>query len=141
MKFVVDSSVAAKFVLPEIDSDKAIQLRDEFLTGMHDLIAPDIFPAELAHTLTRAERQNRITPGEAERLWQAVMIIGIVQVPYFPLSLRALQRSSSVKMGFYDCVYLVVAERENCKFITADDKIIKNLGSRFPFITAFSELT
>jgi predicted nucleic acid-binding protein len=67
MKIVLDTSVAAKIALPEVDSDKAIAVRDGFINGIHDLLAPDFFPAELAHALTKAERQKRITVGEAEK--------------------------------------------------------------------------
>lgn len=36
MKYVLDSSVAFKWVVPEANSDKADQLRIEFLQGLHD---------------------------------------------------------------------------------------------------------
>jgi hypothetical protein len=43
MKYVLDSSVALKFVLPEVDSGKAVRLRDDYRKSIHDLISPDIF--------------------------------------------------------------------------------------------------
>jgi predicted nucleic acid-binding protein len=55
MKYVLDASVAVKWVLPEADSAKAISLRDDYRKGVHELIAPDIFKLEAAHALTRAE--------------------------------------------------------------------------------------
>ncbi len=66
MIYVLDSSVALKWVLPESDSPKALQLCDDFRTGAHTLLAPDIFPVEVGHALTRAERQGRLTPPAAE---------------------------------------------------------------------------
>ncbi len=36
MKYVLDSSVALKWVLPEADSGKAIRLRDEFTNASGD---------------------------------------------------------------------------------------------------------
>src|SRR5205823_3964169 len=57
MKYVVDSSVVFKWVVPEADTDKALLLRDDFRNAVHDLLAPDVFPIEVAHALTRAERQ------------------------------------------------------------------------------------
>jgi predicted nucleic acid-binding protein len=65
MKDVLDSSVAFKWVVVEALTDKARDLRDGFRRGLHELIAPDILPIEVAHSLTRAERQGRITPPEA----------------------------------------------------------------------------
>jgi hypothetical protein len=43
MKYVLDSSVALKWVLHEADSGKAIRLRDDYSNGIHELLAPDIF--------------------------------------------------------------------------------------------------
>ncbi len=50
MKYVLDASVAVKWVLPEPDTVNA--LRDAYRNGIHELIAPDIFPVEVAHALT-----------------------------------------------------------------------------------------
>ncbi len=65
MRMVLDSNVALKWVLPEPDSPKAIQLRDDFRRAIHELLAPDVYPVEVGHSLTRAERQSRIRPGRA----------------------------------------------------------------------------
>ncbi len=55
MKYDLDSSVAFKWVVPESDTPKAVTLRDEFRSGVHELISPDVFPTELTHALTRAD--------------------------------------------------------------------------------------
>jgi hypothetical protein len=69
MKYVLDSNVALKWVLAEPDSPKANQLRSDFQNGIHDLITPDVFQIEIAHALTRAERQGRIAVSQAGILW------------------------------------------------------------------------
>ena len=58
MKYVLDSNISLKWVLTEADSDKARQLRGEFQNQIHELLAPDVFPVEVAHGLAKAERQN-----------------------------------------------------------------------------------
>src|SRR5947208_589277 len=65
MKYVLDSSVALKWVLPEPLSQKARQLRDDYQKQIHELLALDVFPAEVAHALTRAERKKTIPVGHA----------------------------------------------------------------------------
>src|SRR5713226_1915250 len=65
MKRVIDSSVAFKWVVPETHSDKALLVRDDFRNGLVELIAPDVFPTEVGHALTRAERHVRIPVGSA----------------------------------------------------------------------------
>jgi predicted nucleic acid-binding protein len=63
MKYVLDASVGLKFVLKEPDSPNALILRDEFRRGLHELLVPDIYPVEVAHALTRAERKRVIPQG------------------------------------------------------------------------------
>lgn len=73
MKYVLDSSVALKWALPEPDTAEALKLRADYRNGIHDLISPDFFPLETAHALTRAERQRRISQGVGWGLWQKIM--------------------------------------------------------------------
>lgn len=136
MKYVIDSSVAFKWVLREIDSDKADDLRADYRNTIHDLISPDIFQIELAHALTRAERQKRIVIGEAEILWNEVM----TSPPIFHSALvaRAIELSSAHRIGVYDCVYIALAEQEACELVTADAKLAGQ--KQFPFIRPLADL-
>lgn len=45
-----------------------------------------------------------------------------------------------MRAGVYDCLYMVLAEREGCELVTADDKLIKNLQPHFPFILSLLSL-
>jgi predicted nucleic acid-binding protein len=140
MKYVLDSSVAAKWVLPETDSDKAIRIRNEFSRGDHKLLSPDVFPVEVAHALTRAERQGRIGVGEAEILWADVMTTPPTLARSTTLLARAIEISSQMRIGVYDCLYVALAERRKCKLVTADSKLVKKLLPHFPFILALASL-
>jgi len=51
MKYVLDSSVAFKWVVPEAHQDKANLLRDDYRNATHHLIAPEIFSPEIAHAI------------------------------------------------------------------------------------------
>jgi predicted nucleic acid-binding protein len=64
MKYILDSSVAVKWVLVEPYSDNANLLRDDCRNGIHDLLSPDVFPFEVMHALTKAERQKRISANQ-----------------------------------------------------------------------------
>jgi predicted nucleic acid-binding protein len=140
MRYTLDSSVAIKWVLPEIDSDRANRLRDDVRGGIHRLIAPDIFPIEVAHALTRAERQGRIPVGDAIVLWSDVMGTLSSFARSRVLLPRAIAISSRFRVGVYDCLYVALAEREGCELVTADAKLVKNLRPAFPFITELSAL-
>lgn len=138
MKYIVDSSVAVKWVLTEQDDAKARLLRDDFRNGIHELVAPEIFTTELAHALTRAERQGRLTPGDALTLWTEVMTTAPQLFPGGPLTPRAIEISSHMRIGVYDCLYVALAEREQCQFITADDRLVRNVQSAFPSILSLA---
>jgi hypothetical protein len=67
MRYILVSGVAVKWVLAEPDSPKAIQLLDEYNRQMHELLAPDVFPVEIAHALSRAVRRGLIQPIEGSQ--------------------------------------------------------------------------
>ena len=71
MRYVLDSSVAFKWVVDEALADQARRVREDFRNAIHELLAPDVFPPELAHALTKGERQGRLV--DAEGLWADVM--------------------------------------------------------------------
>jgi predicted nucleic acid-binding protein len=73
MRYVLDSSVAFKWFVPETDSDKALRLHDDFLAATLDLLSPDVFPVEVTHALTRAERQGRITTAQGTQLFSDLL--------------------------------------------------------------------
>ena len=50
--YVLDSSVAVMWALPEIGAAKALAFRDDVRNKIHEIIAPDVFPSEVAHALT-----------------------------------------------------------------------------------------
>jgi predicted nucleic acid-binding protein len=140
MTYVIDSSVAFKWAVAELHQDKALLLRADFSNALCDLIAPDFFHAEVAHALTRAERQGRITAGEALGLWTDVMSTAPQFHPSLPMIPRAIDLSSQLRIGVYDCVYIAQAEQAKCDFITADDKLINNVQKQFPFVRHLSTL-
>jgi predicted nucleic acid-binding protein len=140
MRYVLDSSVGFKWLVVEQDTDKARRLRDEYRQAVHELFSPDVYPVEVAHALTRAERQGRVTPTQGAQL-VADMLNTLPQLfPSLPLLPRAYQISSAARIGVYDCLYVALAEREGCNLVTADTRLINNLGAQFPFIVPLSAL-
>lgn len=129
MKFVLDSNVALKTVLPEADSHRAIRLIAEYKQGVHDLVAPDVFPVEVGRALTRAERQKRIQPPDGWRFWNAIMVDGPVLRLYLPLMQVAFGLSSAMRIGLYDCLYVALARREVCRVVTADQRLLNTFPS------------
>jgi predicted nucleic acid-binding protein len=127
MKFVLDSNVALKWVLKEPESPKAIRIRDEFRQGIHEFLAPDVFPIEVAHALVRAERRGVIPPFSRPQKMADVFAYMPGLHPYFPLLPRAFAIASQARIGVYDCLYLALAEQEGCALLTADHRLLRSL--------------
>src|SRR5260370_17471099 len=140
MRRVLDSSVGFKWVVAEADTSKALRLRDDFRKNVVELLAPDFFPVEFAHALTRAERQGRISPTDGSLFLFDVLTTLPQLVASLPLLPRAYEISSQMRVGVYDCVYVALAEREGCEFVTADDRLVKNLQPHSPFTLPLSSL-
>ncbi|HEV8060745.1 MAG TPA: type II toxin-antitoxin system VapC family toxin [Gemmataceae bacterium] len=140
MIFVLDSSVAAKWVLPEIDTDKALRVRNAYQHGTHDLLAPDFFPYEVANVFTKAERQKKLTPPSGWAGWRTVMADAPRLIYPAHLMPRAYSISSQYGSAIFDCLYVALAEEEHCQFLTADQRVVANLQDHFPFVRALSSM-
>ena len=114
MRYVLDSCVALKWVLPEPDSARAIRVRDGLRRGVHEFIAPDVFPIEVAHSLAKSERRGIIAPGEGVKKLADVFSHMPDLHSYLPLLPRAFALASAARVGVYDCLYLALAERDGC---------------------------
>ena len=94
MKYVLDASVAAYWVLRNPLQAKALKLRADYQQNIHELIAPSHFPAEIASALTKAERQKLIAVGDARWHIADVLSTPPVLYPLDPLFDRAVDISS-----------------------------------------------
>jgi predicted nucleic acid-binding protein len=138
MRYVLDASVALKWVLNEPDAAKARRLRDDFRNTVHELIAPGSFTLEIAHALTKAQRRGMIP--DAWRLWVDVMTTVPHLYPSHPLTPRAIQVANQARIGVYDCLYVALAEREGCQLVTADARLVNSLQPTHPFIISLAVL-
>jgi predicted nucleic acid-binding protein len=138
MRYVVDASTAVRWVLPTPLQAKALKLRADYQQTIHELIAPSHFPGEIASALTKAERQKLIPVGDAHLLIQDILNTPPALHAIDSLFYRAVEISSRTRSGFYDCLYVALAEQENCALITADDKLINALQGQFSFILSLA---
>src|SRR5581483_5077121 len=68
MKYVIDASIGFKWLVIEPWTNKARRLRDEYRHAVHELVAPDLFPTEVANAIAVAERRGRIPAGDGALL-------------------------------------------------------------------------
>jgi predicted nucleic acid-binding protein len=140
MKYVIDTSVDIKTYVQEQDSAKAIRLRNDYHQGIHELIAPDIFPTEMCNVLMILERTGKIKPGDADLFFRQFLSQLPPLFPAVPLLPRALEVAKQFRQTVYDCLYVALAEREACELVTADDALVRAVQSTLPFVVHLSSL-
>jgi predicted nucleic acid-binding protein len=132
---VVDANVAAKWLLPAAGEELLDQANR--LAAMHarhelQLLAPVLIEAEIGNVLWKAVRRKRITPREAERSLHNFTALAIQMVPISDLLSRALQIAVAYDRTFYDSLYVALAIATKTELVTADERMVNALGSRFP---------
>src|SRR5919198_2103472 len=126
MTVVVDASVALKWVIPEVLSDRA-----ETLRGRADrLLAPDLLLPEAANALWKKLIRRVITAREAAQALDLLMASGLDVRPSGPLLGRALELARRLRHPVYDCVYLALAQGEDATLVTADQRLITRVARR-----------
>ena len=134
MKYVLDASVALKWVLPESDSDKALALRDSWTQHLDELIAPHFFPMECGYSLFRAQNKKLVSPGQPRKLLTSILSHSPILKDVGPLLPRAVEIAEQMGIGFYDAFYLALAEAEACDFVTADTKLLNAVSGKFSLV-------
>lgn len=132
---VVDASVAAKWILPaagEAFLDQANRLIERHARRELQLLAPDLIEAEIGNVLWKAVRRKRIAPANAGHSLRHFLELGIQAIPTSDLLDRSLQIAIECDRSFYDSLYVAVALATESPLITADERLVNALGSRFP---------
>jgi predicted nucleic acid-binding protein len=144
MKYVIDAPTAFQWEVPEPHSAKAIQLREDYRNGVHQLLSPDVFPAEVGNALIVAERKVRITPGQFSVRLAAILASCPDLHDTRPLIARACVVIASITFGFglsfYVALYIALAEREGCDLVSGDDKLVRNMAQDYPFIKSLAAI-
>jgi predicted nucleic acid-binding protein len=116
---VVDASVAAKWALPEPDSDRALALH----ARGEALLAPSLVVAEIGNAAWKRVRRGLLTRDQglaATRI--AIELISRI-VPDTELHQPAAALAVDFGHPIYDCFYLALARREQCTLVTADARL------------------
>ena len=132
---VVDACVAAKWVLPAAGDellDQANRLIERHVKRDLQLLAPALIEAEIGNVLWKAVRRKRISSADAEISLRRFTELGIEMVPTSGLIERSLQITISCDRSFYDSLYVALALATKTDLVTADERLVNALGSRFP---------
>jgi predicted nucleic acid-binding protein len=114
-RFVVDASVAIKWVVQEPDTPHALQLAAD-----NHLVAPDLMLAEFANVLSTKIRQGEFNLGSIDRAVEVLQSARIAFRPIESLLPMAIRLAHQLRHPAYDCFYLALAIAEGCQLITSD---------------------
>jgi predicted nucleic acid-binding protein len=116
VRWVVDASVAVKWIIAEERADAA----DALLSARETRSAPDLLLVEVANVLRTKLSKGQVSPLQARTGLRFVATAVSSLVPDRELVGRALDIAAELDHPVYDCMYIACAERENTKVVTAD---------------------
>ena len=125
MRFVVDASVAVKWLVAEEDSDVARGLA----ASGQELHAPRLMASEVANALWRKARLGELGRGDAAAL--------LANVPDMPVRwgddeivcADAVRLALALDHPIYDCIYLALTHRIGAAMLTADLRFANALAT------------
>jgi predicted nucleic acid-binding protein len=121
-RYVVDASVAVKWVIGEPGADQALKLR------RHALSAPELLIAECANILWKKVRLGELTEPESILAAGLLARSEIELIAMRSLTRRAVELAFLLDHSAYDCMYLALAEAAACPFVTADARLLRKLA-------------
>lgn len=125
-RLVPDASVAFKWLIAdEPDTAQAVAVLAAYTAGDLDLVAPDYIRYEVPAALRAATRRKppRLTRAQAEQAVTEFLGFAIPTVTDDALVTDALSVSFSYDCGFYDALYVALAQRLGIPFLTADNRL------------------
>jgi predicted nucleic acid-binding protein len=122
-KFVIDASIAIKWVVEEHGTAEALTLRQKAV-----LIAPDLLVPECANILWKKVQRHELLVEEALLAARLLQGAEIELLPMRSLFEIATRISIEIDHPAYDCVYLALADENDCQFVTADERILRKLN-------------
>ena len=125
--FVVDASVAVKWYVKEVMRDKALEVRNHFVSELIELEAPSLLLYEVGNAL---RHHPGSTPGDCAEAVKQLGNLGLVIHDLDDLTAdKAASLAYKEKLTFYDAVYLALAKNLEAMLVTADDKLAERLSA------------
>jgi len=133
--FVLDASVAAKWMLPakgELFRGEAFRLLDAYEAAEVSLLVPDIFWPECGNIVWKSVRQGRLPSADAELAVQLLLDRKIPTISSVELLPEALSIAFNFSRSVYDSLYVALAAQTKKELITADEKLANAMAAQFP---------
>ena len=128
---VVDASLVVKWLVSEVDSDRAARLLLEWARSRVLIVAPVMILTEVSNALHKKIQSQIVNIRDVRRLLD--QLSGLLLVDYISMHERAIKMASILgEQDAYDCHYLALAEHLDCEFWTADRAFYDAARQQFP---------
>ena len=122
-RYVVDASVATRFVLDEELDDEAKSILEGFVEGDYNLLAPTLINYEVGNALRTAAARKDISVQESGESYEAFLGFKIdVDNMEIDDYMGALALSSRRNISIYDAAYIWLSKKLAAPLVTADAK-------------------
>lgn len=132
---ILDASVAAKWALPREGEDlvdEARSLMSRHAAGEIEIYVPEIFWAELGNIFWKSVQHGRWPSADARTAIVEFQNRSFGTIAHKALLNEALAIALAHQRSFYDSLYVALAVRMKIPMVTADERLVNTLGSRFP---------
>ena|SRR5215467_9682917 len=126
---VIDSSVAIKWFVPEPYSNEARRILDGYQNGALKFLAPDLIHAEFGNIVWKKQMFQGLAADDAEKIIAEFGKLSFAITPTESLLGEAYVLAVKHRRTVYDSLYLALAIREGCEFVTADERLANSLSS------------
>ena len=131
---IVDSSVVAKWILPEADSAHAERLTTEVPAAGGRLIVLDLIVPEVANAVWKKHRRGSMTLPEARQALALLRRFPIHLEPAARLIDQALEIAVRYDRAVYDALFVALVKDLQVKGVTADEPLFHTTHADFPQI-------
>ena len=132
---VVDSSIVIKWFVVEPYSTEARRLLNEYQTGALEMLAPDLLAAEIGNIVWKKHRFQGLAVADAQLILDGFRSLKFNVTPTAALLDEAFRLAVANQRTVYDMMYVTLGLRENCRVVTADEKLVNALQGAFPKLT------
>lgn len=139
--FIIDTSVAIKWVFDENLSEKARGFLPLFESRKIELIVPEFFFSEFASVCWKKFRMKLASAAQAIRALDHVMNLSLTKYSDYELSDVALEHALLYKLSVYDGLYLALAEIYAAPLVTADKTLLRVCQGRFNWIESLQAIS
>ena len=121
--YVVDASVATRFLLEEDLMGEARAVLNGHVEGEFELTAPPIIVYEVGNSLSTAAARRVVDPARAAEYFRFFLGMRLGRLPFDDADHdAALGLSTSKGLSYYDGVYVWASREAGLPLLTADDR-------------------